>query len=543
MKTQARRSYSKPSQMSMLVTLAVMILFGCSQQTFAQQRDGETTDATPSSASSGRVNFDIIQLLNGEYLEMFGAGSSTGRLRGHPSIPGVELSTTSADPLMFSTSGVERMRIAANGFVGIGINNPATPLEMYTPAAVPYSPTSTQTARIRLINSNSTLNNVFELNLGSFDTTNVPSSVVRLASIMTSNTPAATSGDFAIGLRKLGTLFEIARFTSTGRVGLGTTNPQDAFHVFNTTNNVGTMRLQGGNTNAGFVGMWDQQSLLLSNNRHPGTGANFNTAATGAQMSLWGGDSIFYTTSSGVNGNTTELMRISAIGRVGIGTSSPGFKLDVQGGAINASGGLCIASDCKTSWAQVGGGGSSQWTTSGANIFYNSGNVGIGTSSPTSKLHVAGDGRVTGNFVVDGNIAAKYQDLAEWVPAATQLAVGTVVVLDATTSNQVTSSNTSYDTRVAGVISGQPGIVLGEKSDNKVLVATTGRVRVKVDATNGPIQIGDLLVTGTREGFAMKSLPVEIGGVRMHRPGTLIGKALEPLASGTGEILVLLSLQ
>jgi hypothetical protein len=41
----------------------------------------------------------------------------------------------------------------------------------------------------------------------------------------------------------------------------------------------------------------------------------------------------------------------------------------------------------------------------------------------------------------------------------------------------------------------------------------------------------------------MKSMPVEFGGVRMHRPGTLIGKALEPLANGTGEILVLLSLQ
>src|SRR6185503_18457927 len=120
---------------------------------------------------------------------------------------------------------------------------------------------------------------------------------------------------------------------------------------------------------------------------------------------------------------------------------------------------------------------------------------------------------------------------------------GTVVILDPTRSNQVTSSNTSYDTRVAGVISEQPGITLGEKSDNKVLVATTGRVRVKVDATDGPIQIGDLLVTSDREGFAMKSLPVEIGGPRMHRPGTLIGKALEPLAGGTGKILVLLSLQ
>jgi hypothetical protein len=66
---------------------------------------------------------------------------------------------------------------------------------------------------------------------------------------------------------------------------------------------------------------------------------------------------------------------------------------------------------------------------------------------------------------------------------------------------------------------------------------------MKVDATSAPIQIGDLLVTGDKEGMAMKSMPVDIGGVRLHRPGTLIGKALEPLVKGTGEILVLLSLQ
>jgi hypothetical protein len=41
----------------------------------------------------------------------------------------------------------------------------------------------------------------------------------------------------------------------------------------------------------------------------------------------------------------------------------------------------------------------------------------------------------------------------------------------------------------------------------------------------------------------MKSAPVDVGGARIHRPGTLIGKALEPLAGGTGKILVLLSLQ
>jgi hypothetical protein len=171
------------------------------------------------------------------------------------------------------------------------------------------------------------------------------------------------------------------------------------------------------------------------------------------------------------------------------------------------------------------------------------GNVGIATGTPTAKLHVQGNGKFTGNLTVDGNIAAKYQDVAEWVPAEEQLSAGTVVVLDASKSNQVISSSKSYDTRVAGVVSAQPGITLGEAGDSKVLVATTGRVLVNVDATGGPIQIGDLLVTSNREGFAMQSLPVEIGGVRIHRPGTLIGKALEPLTSGTGKILVLLSLQ
>ncbi|MEK6411090.1 MAG: hypothetical protein AABN34_29565, partial [Acidobacteriota bacterium] len=63
------------------------------------------------------------------------------------------------------------------------------------------------------------------------------------------------------------------------------------------------------------------------------------------------------------------------------------------------------------------------------------------------------------------------------------------------------------------------------------------------DATRSPIRVGDLLVTSDKEGIAMRSQPVDIGGTSFHRPGTLIGKALEPLKKGTGEILVLLSLQ
>ena len=170
-------------------------------------------------------------------------------------------------------------------------------------------------------------------------------------------------------------------------------------------------------------------------------------------------------------------------------------------------------------------------------VLKNDGNVGIGTANPVAKLDVDGDIRVS------GNINAKYQDVAEWVPTTQKLQAGTVVVLAAGERNHVAASTTAYDTRVAGVVSAQPGIALGEAGEGKALVATTGRVKVKVDATQAPVEVGDLLVTSDHEGYAMKSEPVLIGKRRFHAPGTIVGKALEPLAGGTGEILVLLSLQ
>jgi hypothetical protein len=96
---------------------------------------------------------------------------------------------------------------------------------------------------------------------------------------------------------------------------------------------------------------------------------------------------------------------------------------------------------------------------------------------------------------------------------------------------------------VAGVISDAPGIILGMASAEKERVATTGRVVVNVDASAGAIAVGDLLVTSDRPGYAMKSMPVDVSGIAMHRPGTIVGKALQPLAAGEGQILVLLSLQ
>jgi hypothetical protein len=176
------------------------------------------------------------------------------------------------------------------------------------------------------------------------------------------------------------------------------------------------------------------------------------------------------------------------------------------------------------------------------------GNVIIGppaTVAPENAaklLNVQGDANFAGT-VTGTNIRAHYQDVAEWVPSTTDLTPGTVVILNRERNNEVMASATAYDTTVAGVVSAQPGLSLGIEGEGKEQIATTGRVKVRVDARRLPIQIGDLLVTSDVPGTAMRSEPMAINGRSFHQPGTIIGKALEPLAGGVGEILVLLSMQ
>jgi hypothetical protein len=176
---------------------------------------------------------------------------------------------------------------------------------------------------------------------------------------------------------------------------------------------------------------------------------------------------------------------------------------------------------------------------------YFAGKVIVGGASnvtTSNALYVTGNAEIKGTLT-GMNIKAHYQDVAEWVPSSADLEPGTVVILNPAKDNEVMASVSAYDTTVAGVVSGQPGLSLGIEGEGKEQVATTGRLRVRVDARRSPIRIGDLLVTSDVPGTAMRSEPMNISGRRLHQPGTIIGKALQSLDGGLGQILVLLSMQ
>ncbi len=87
---------------------------------------------------------------------------------------------------------------------------------------------------------------------------------------------------------------------------------------------------------------------------------------------------------------------------VGIGSNTPSQKLEVAGTIYSTSGGFKFPDGTLQTTAALGG--SSQWATNGANIYNtNSGNVGIGTTTPSQKLDVNGKVQVklpNGNYGV-----------------------------------------------------------------------------------------------------------------------------------------------
>jgi hypothetical protein len=117
---------------------------------------------------------------------------------------------------------------------------------------------------------------------------------------------------------------------------------------------------------------------------------------------------------------------------------------------------------------------------------------------------------------------------------------GDVLVADSAGAGVLKRSATAADRAVVGIVAGSIGQVeaadgAGAAGHVEAPVIVAGIAVCKVDASYGAVRVGDTLTTSPTPGRAMRAdEPI---------PGTVLGKALEPLASGTGTVRVLVTLR
>jgi len=196
-----------------------------------------------------------------------------------------------------------------------------------------------------------------------------------------------------------------------------------------------------------------------------------------------------------------------------------------------------------------------QWGIATANLALNArgGNVGIGTTSPAQKLEVAGYIQADSGIYFPGSSTPQTTpwtgvlcggDYAESVDVTgdrTKYGPGDVMVIDPEHDGKFLKSAEPYSTAVLGIYSTRPGALgrrqISAKNADEVPMAMIGIVPTKVSAENGAIKRGDLLVTSSTPGYAMK------GTDRNRLVGAVIGKAMGNLDSGIGVIEVGVTLQ
>ncbi|GLH76294.1 hypothetical protein SSBR45G_12020 [Bradyrhizobium sp. SSBR45G] len=137
----------------------------------------------------------------------------------------------------------------------------------------------------------------------------------------------------------------------------------------------------------------------------------------------------------------------------------------------------------------------------------------------------------SGTVFIKQGFQATGLDVAERFPAGEPLVPGDVAVFDEH-DRKIRRCDRAVDRRAVGIVSGDAAFILGIEAE-EVPIALCGRVACKVDADIAPIVAGDLLTTSATRGYAQKvDDPATCAGA-------IIGKALTSLASGQGEILVM----
>jgi hypothetical protein len=170
--------------------------------------------------------------------------------------------------------------------------------------------------------------------------------------------------------------------------------------------------------------------------------------------------------------------------RIGIANTSPAFAMDIAGD-INFTGNIYKNGGVYS--------GSSIWDSNGNNVFYTQGNLGIGTTSPSKTLHVAGDAIVSTGLTA-GNIKATNIDTTGITAGsikATDISTGTLIASNGITVGNINFTGSLYQNGATYVSSQWTSGSSGS------LYYTSGNIGIKNSAPSVELDVtGSVVISG-----------------------------------------------
>ena len=336
---------------------------------------------------------------------------------------------------------------------------------------------------------------------------------------------------------------------ATGRAG--------RFEIFNesNTNDVITVKTVGNGTAGNFMVDRTTGTSPAVKGEVNSMFANFGTAGVFGESSGTGGFAgLFYSSNPGGNGPAVlALTEGSGNGiTANAGGNGDGVEASCDGSGNAISGFVPNFGTGKAGRFANFNNANSQpvvhvtTTGTGSTLLVNhqgpSGNIAVYQSSSVNVARINKAGR--GFF--DGGTQNSGADIAEAFDVTgttAQYEPGDVLVIATDKDRTVEKSAGAYSTLVAGVYATKPGVLLTEENIDsdlagKVPMGVVGVIPTKVCMEGGAIKRGDLIVTSSISGVAMKADPDKV------KIGQVIGKALQDYnTKGVGKINVLVSIK